>query len=139
MANPLNRYNLGLFNSGTYTPPIRDIEEITQANPALVTTVLDHHYVINQLVQFFIPPQWGMRQLDAIKGYILSIPQSDQFTVSIDTSQFDAFIVPVPPQFVVINPAQVSGIGENNYGELAPGGELPLPQTIPGAFINHRP
>jgi hypothetical protein len=139
MSSPLNPYNLGLFNSGTYTPAINDLDAITQANPALVTTVDDHNYVINQQVQFFIPPQWGMRQLNQLKGYVQTIPESDEFTVNIDTSQFDAFVVPsvAPPE--VINPAQVAGIGSYNYGTVGPGGVLPLPQTIPGAYENHPP
>lgn len=139
MGNPLNRYNLGLFNSGTYLPGINNIVSITQSSEALVTTSLDHNYVINQEVQFFIPPEWGMRQLDQLKGYILSIPSSTQFTVNINTTLFDAFVIPVVPSVVVINPAEVAGIGENNTGQTAPGGKLPLPQTIPGAFVNYRP
>lgn len=139
MNSPLNRYNLGLFNSGTYTPAVNDLEAVTQTNPALVTTVEDHNYVVNQEVQFFIPPDWGMRQLDKLKGIVLSIPSPKTFTVNINTSSFDAFIVPSPPSYVVISPAQVTGIGDYNYGELAPGGILPIPLTVPGAFLNHPP
>ncbi len=139
MASPLNRYNLGLFNSGTYTPAINDLEDVSQSNPALVTTSEEHNYVINQQVQFFIPPQWGMRQLNKLKGYILSIPSENEFVVNINTSQFDAFVIPTPPAFVVIDPAQVAGIGDANTGTVAPGGILPLPQTIPGAYQNHVP
>ncbi len=139
MASPLNPYNLGLFNSGTYTPAINNLDAVTQANPALVTTEDDHNYVVNQQVQFFIPPQWGMRQLNTLKGYVVTIPTTTTFTVNINTSQFDAFVVPSPPATVVINPAQVSGIGGYNYGQSAPGGVLPLPQTIPGAFENQPP
>jgi len=139
MASPLNRFNLGLFNSGTYTPAIQELDDISQSNPALVTTVDEHDYVINQQVQFFIPPQWGMRQLNQLKGYILTIPNPDEFTVGIDTSQFDAFVIPSPPAFVVIDPAQVVGIGDANFGQSSPGGVVPLPLTIPGAYENHPP
>lgn len=139
MASPLNRYNLGLFNSGTYTPALHELEDVSQSNPALVTTTDDHDYVVNQQVQFFIPPQWGMRQLNQLKGYVLTIPNPDEFTVTIDTSQFDAFITPTPPSFVVIDTAAVVGIGDANYGQSSPGGVVPLPQTIPGAYQNHRP
>jgi hypothetical protein len=135
----VNRYNLGLFNSGTYTPTIEEIENISQSNPALITTAVDHTYVVNQQVQFFMPPQCGMIQLDKMKGYILDIPTADTFTVNIDTSHFDAFVTPTPPAFVVIETPQVAGIGDANYGELAPGGVLPTPQQIPGNFINHPP
>ncbi|MGE5685184.1 MAG: hypothetical protein ACM3ZS_08590 [Nitrososphaerota archaeon] len=139
MASPLNRFNLGEFNSGTYTPAIHDIEAITQSNPAIVTTVENHDYVVNQEVQFFIPPQWGMRQLNQLKGFVLAIPADDQFTVNIDTSLFDAFVIPSIPAFVVIDPAEVVGIGDANFGQFSPGGVVSLPQTIPGAYQNHRP
>lgn len=139
MASPLNRYNLGLFNSGTYSPSIVDISAITQSFPALVTTEDNQTFVIGQEVQFFIPPQWGMRQLDQRSGYVSQIVSSTQFRVQIDTTLFDAFVVPTPPEFVVINPAQVAGIGDSNTGNLAPGGRLPVPNTIPGAFQNQPP
>lgn len=139
MASPLNRYNLGLFNSGTYTPAIHNLEDVSRSNPALVTTTEDHEYVINQQVQFFIPKQWGMRQLNLVKGYVLTIPNPDEFTVNINTTNFDAFTIPTTPDFVVIDDATVVGIGDANYGQSSPGGVVPLPQTIPGAYQNHRP
>ena len=139
MGSPLTRYNLGLFNSGTYTPFICNLSAVTTSNPALVTTSITHSFVIGNEVQFFIPPQWGMRQLDQLTGYVLSIPAPNQFTVSIDTTFFDAFVIPTSPPFVVIEPAQVAGIGDSNTGQSAPGGVLPVPNTVPGAFENHPP
>ncbi len=142
MAQPdpsITRYNLGLYNSGTYTPAIHDLTNVTQSEQALVTTAENHNYVINQQVQFFIPPQWGMRQLDQLKGFVLSIPTSNSFNVNINSTQFDAFVTPTTPAYVVINPAQVSGIGDMNYGNLAPGGRLPVPNVPPGSYENQRP
>lgn len=139
MGIPLDRYNFGLFNSGTYTPTIVDVEDVTQDEEALVTTADDTTFVVGQQVQFFIPPQWGMRQLNGLKGYVTSIPQPDQFTVNIDTSLFDAFVTPTPPAFVVIDPAQVAGIGDANYGTDSPGGVPANPNTVPGAYQNQPP
>lgn len=139
MSTPFTRYNLGLFNSGTYSPKVVDIQSITQAVNCLVTTAIDHTFVVGQQVQFFIPPQWGMRQLDGLKGYVLTIPAADQFTTNIDTSSFDAFITPTLPMYVVIDPAQVAGIGDQNSGTLSPGGIPANPNTIPGAYQNQPP
>lgn len=139
MASPFNRYNLGLFNSGTYTPTIVDISTVSQSNPALVTTAINHTFVIGQQVQFFIPPQWGMRQLDGLKGYVMSITNPNQFVVNIDTSLFDAFVTPTPPPFIVIDPASVAGIGDQNTGTASPGGIIANPNTIPGAYQNQPP
>ena len=135
----LNRYNLGLFNSGTYYPFICDLEDVTQAVSALVTTTEDHGFELGNTVQFFIPPQWGMRQLNGLKGRVIAIPSDDQIEVDIDTSGFDAFTTPSLPAFVVIDPAQVAGIGDVNYGSLSPGGRPVLPLTVPGAFLNQPP
>lgn len=139
MGSPLNRYNLGLFNSGTYTPFICDISSITQAVLSTVTTTIDHAFVIGQEVQFFIPPQWGMRQLNYLKGIVISIPDADEFVTNINTTNFDAFVVPTPPALVVIDPAQVAGIGDINTGTSSPGGIPANPNTIPGAFQNQPP
>jgi hypothetical protein len=135
----LNRYNLGLFNSGTYTPFVCDLTAVTQDFPCLVTTDIPHGFVVGNQVQFQIPPQWGMRQLNGLKGYVSDIPQDDQIQVDIDTRTFDAFVVPTPPALVVIDPAQVSGIGDANYGKLSPGGIPELPMTVPGAYLNQPP
>lgn len=139
MASPLNRYNLGLFNSGTYTPFVCDISAITQSERATVTTSEDHGFVQGAQVQFQIPPQWGMRQLNGLKGYITDIPNTDELTVNINTTIFDPFVVPVPATYVVIDPAQVSGIGDFNFGTLSPGGIPANPNTIPGAYENQPP
>ena len=96
-------------------------------------------YRANVLCRDGIPKQWGMRQLNLVKGYVLTIPNPDEFTVNIDTSNFDAFTIPTTPDFVVIDDATVVGIGDANYGQSSPGGVVPLPQTIPGAYQNHRP
>ena len=135
----LNRYNLGLFDSGTYLPFVCDIDSITQGFPALVTTSIDHGFVPGNRVQFSIPPQWGMRQLNGLKGLVLTVPADDQIEVDIDTTSFDAFVTPSPPPFVVIDPAQVAGVGDANYGNLSPGGVPVLPMTVPGAYINQPP
>ncbi len=139
MASPLNRYNLGLFNSGTYTPGVLDLSNVSKANPATVTTTENHSYVVSQEVQFFIPQQWGMRQLNTLTGYVLSVPTPTTFTVNIDTTFFDAFVTPTPPMYVVIDPAQVAAIGDANTGKFSVNGVLQVPQTIPGAYINTFP
>ena len=132
----LTRNNLGLYNSGTYEPANEYITNITQANPCVVTTSVSHSFVIGNQVQFTIPPQWGMLQLDGLKGYIIAIPVANQITVEIDTSTFNAFVIPTPPPSVVYQSAQVAPVGDQNFGNLSPGGIPILPITVPGAYIN---
>jgi hypothetical protein len=139
LGSPLNPYNLGLFNSGIYTPGIQYIESITNAQNALVTTTADHSYVVGQSVQFFIPPQWGIRQLNQRKGVVLTVPTDTTFTVNINTTTFDAFITPSPAPYIVIDTPQVAAVGDFNNGKLAVNGVLQQPNTVPGAFINTPP
>jgi len=135
----LNPYNLGDFNSGTYTPFVCNISSITRAAQALVTTSITHGFVVGNTVRFFIPQQYGMRQLDGLKGTVMTVPADDEFTVNIDTQGFDPFVTPSLPPYVVIDPAQVAGIGDMNYGNLSPGGIPVLPITVPGAYQNQPP
>jgi hypothetical protein len=80
-----------------------------------------------------------MRQLNRLKGYVVAVPSPTQITVNINTTTFDAFVVPTPSIYIVYDPAQVCGIGDSNTGNLAPGGVLPTPNTVPGAFENQPP
>jgi len=139
MSNSQTRYNLGLFNSGSYTPFLCDITAIVMGQTTLVTTSTSHGFVIGNEVQFFIPEQWGMIQLDERTGYISAIPASNQFVVNINTLGFNPFVTPSPPTYVVLNPAQVSGIGDSNTGTSSPGGIPNNPNTVPGAFQNQPP
>lgn len=135
----LNRNNLGLYNSGTYNPFVCDIASISQAAKAVIETSEAHGFEIGNTVQFFIPTEYGMRQLNGLKGTVLAIPVDTQIEVNVDTTTFDPFVLPTPIPLIVIDPAQVAGIGDFNYGNLSPGGRPVLPITVPGAFLNQPP
>jgi hypothetical protein len=116
-----------------YTPYICDIASVSQGQTTVITTDIPHTFVIGNQVAFSIPQEWGIRQLNNLKGYVISIT-TDTLTVTIDSSQFDPFVVPSPPDFVVIDPAQVIPVGDANSGYSAPGAVQPQYQSIPGAF-----
>lgn len=124
--------NLGLYETGTFYPYICDIEAISQGANTIVTTSIDHMFVIGNQVQFFIPKQWGITQLNLLKGFVIDVPASDQITVNIDTSTFNAFVTPSGP--AIVDPAQVSPIGDGNSGNLSPGGIPVSPNQVPGAY-----
>ena len=130
-----NRYNLGLFNSGTYTPFACDVTAVTTGETTTITTSQDHSFVVGNLVQFFIPSQWGMTQLDQRKGLVLAVPSATEIEVEIDSREFSSFTTPASPT----QPAQVLSAGDRNYGDLSPGGIPVIPQTVPGSFINVAP
>lgn len=139
MGDVYSRYNLGLYNSGTYTPFLCDISAVNTGQTTTITTTLPHGFVIGNEVQFIIPDEWGIIQLDEQVGYISSIPTASSFVVDIDSSGFDQFINPSTPPHVVIDPAQVVPIGDSNTGQYAPGGTLPVPNVPPGTFENQPP
>ncbi len=96
-----------------YKPAMRVIAGITNAFPALVTTTIDHGYIVGTIVRLDIAPTGGMLQANQKTGMILTIPTLTTFTVDIDTTEFDAFSVPsqFPPPY---NDSQVVPIGEDN-------------------------
>lgn len=93
-----------------YQPSMRLITAITNANPASVTTNINHQYVNNTVVRLDIPPAFGMQQANQMTGTI-TITGSTTFTINIDTTLFSAFVAPVLPQPHLNSYAQVVPIG----------------------------
>lgn len=93
----------------TYRPQRMFITAITQANPAQVTTSVDHNYLTGLIIRFFIPTLAGMRQLHKRQAAI-TVTSDNTFTVPIETTNFDAFVVAADPALC----AQVLPIGEVN-------------------------
>jgi hypothetical protein len=124
---PGNRYITAISSSGVNT---------------VVTTAVNHNFVVGQEVTFTIPPQWGMTQLDQAaiaaanpqtKIYVLSVT-ANTLTVNIDSSAFTAFAYPTSAVAALgMTFPQVTPIGDQNSGGSAPGGILSS-LTIPGAF-----
>lgn len=98
-----------------FQPAVRLVDDVTKADPALITTSFDHDYIIGTTVRFYIPDTYGMYQLNHLVGEILTIPTTDTFTVSIDTRDFNTFSVPGSPKQY----AQVVPIGENTFQTYA--------------------
>ena len=116
-----------------YTPYICNISDITRGESTSVTTSIPHGFVIGNEIQFFIPQNYGITQLNKRKGYVTAIT-SDTVTVDINSIGFNAYVTPSLPPYVVIDPAQIAPIGDANTGYLSPGGIPPRDQYIPGAF-----
>jgi hypothetical protein len=77
-----------------YQPAMRTITAITNANPALVTTSFAHNYVDGTIVRLYIPAYFGMKQADHLFGTVTNNGVNTQFLIDIDTTLFDAFVVP---------------------------------------------
>lgn len=119
-----------------YEPSRFVISNITLGITTLVTTSLDHNYVIGQEIRLLIPSNFGCFQLNNRKGYVLSIPSSTQVQVSIDSSQnVNNFIFATNN----INMPQIIAIGDINSGVVNSNGRVLNSTFISGSFINISP
>lgn len=83
------------FQDPVFKPAMRIVTAITQATTCLVTTSFDHNYAIGLIVRLDIPLGFGMQQANQKFGEILTVPGPTTFTMSLDTTQFDAFVLPL--------------------------------------------
>jgi hypothetical protein len=119
-----------------YLPSVFDIAAITNGSTTLVTTTIDHNYVIGQEVRFLISQLYGERQLNQQTGFIISIPAANQFVVSIDSTFFDIFVA--NPTSGSTQP-QVVAVGDLNTGSINSTGRSNTGTFVPGAFIDISP
>jgi hypothetical protein len=104
----------------TFQRAMRNILSITQAPAALVTTTFDginpgnHDYLDGLIVRLYVPAGFGMVQANQLTGTV-SVVNNTQFTVTIDTTEFDPFVVPSERPGAFFTPAQVVPVGSENY------------------------
>jgi hypothetical protein len=103
----------GALTDPTFMPAVRDIIAITQASPLQVTTSFPHGYLSGLIVRLLIPNYFGMTILNKIKGSIV-VTGSTTFTMAIDSTHFDPFVVPSPQPGNNYTPAQVTPVGEES-------------------------
>ena len=93
----------------TFQRAMRIIASITNSNPAIVTTTFHHDYSTGLIVRLNIPLGFGMQQANQASAAIV-VTGETTFTMDLDTSAFDAFMVPSPSYQC----ANVTPIGEIN-------------------------
>lgn len=95
------------------------ITNITQATSAVVTTAVEHDYVVGQVMYFSVPAEFGMSQMNAKQGRITAVA-TNTITVDIDSSGFDAFAFPAstatPIAFPMVGPQGSRNV--YNYTEI---------------------
>lgn len=102
-----------------FQPAMRNILSITQAEEALVTTTFDgvnpgnHQYQTGLIVRLIIPHGFGMVQANQLYGAI-TVVNDTQFTIPIDTTNMDAFVIPTLRPGAFATPAQTVPLGEIN-------------------------
>lgn len=100
-------------------PSALDITAITQSYPMVVTCVLNtvteaNTYIPGMLVKLQVPSSYGMYQANNLTGQIVAVSGLN-FTLNLDSSQFDAFVV---PSITKEQPASMAPAGSKNltYG-----------------------
>jgi len=111
-----------------FQPAMRVITAITNGFPAIVTTDINNNYQTGLVVRLDIPEDYGMVQANQLFGPITRIDATN-FSIRIDTTYFDPFIVPGP--LIVSTLAQAVPIAEDAsilyqaVRDVAPGNILP--------------
>lgn len=119
-----------------YIPSKFDISAITRGVTTTITTSENHNYVIGQTIRVLIPQPFGTYQISGEQGIVLSIPADDQVTVTINSTNANAFVA--SPTYAP-TPAQIMAIGDVNSGPINSSGRVNQTTFIEGSFINISP
>ena len=78
------------FFSNNFIPHACVITNISNTNPAVVTTYTPHELSDGYIVRLVVPKNCGMYQINGQLGKIKSLG-TNSFSISIDASNFDSF------------------------------------------------
>lgn len=101
-----------------FRPVMRAVISITNAFPCVITTSIDgttpgaHGYINGIIIRIDIPPKFGMFQIDK-KFASLTVLSPTTFSLPIDTTNFDVFVIPMDYPYDR-QYAQCVPIGEDN-------------------------
>lgn len=109
-----------------FQPAMRVITAITNGFPAIVTTDTNNNYQTGLIVRLDIPEEYGMVQANKLFGQITRIDATN-FSIEIDTTNFDPFIV--PGVLIVSTLAQAVPMAEIN-SELRQAVRDVMPNTV---------
>lgn len=91
-------------------PSTRRIVNITQTNPAVITTSVDSSYIAGQSIRLVVPAAFGMTQADGLLVNILAV-NGGLVTVNLDTTGFSPFVFPLVAAYP-FTPAETIPVGE---------------------------
>ena len=118
-----------------YQPSVFQISNVTLGVTTIVTTTVNHNYVIGQSIRLLIPSVFGCFQLNNIQGIVISLPNLNQIEIAINSSQnVDNYIAASSK-----NQAQIIAIGDFNSGIISTTGIVQTSTNIPGSFQNISP
>lgn len=129
-----------------YEPSRFVISAISLGTTTLVTTSVNHNYVIGQSIRLLIPgvmlvngvikgTGYGSTQLSGQTGNVISIPNPNQVVVGINSTNSNAF----DPSGTNTTQPQILAIGDVNSGQINSSGIINTGTFISGSFINISP
>jgi len=81
-----------------FYPRYRYIVNITQANPAVITTSVQHGFTVGQKIRVNLPdPFFGMTEINSVEAIVTAVTAST-ITTNIDASAFTAFEFALPAE-----------------------------------------
>jgi len=99
----------------TYRPSVTLIAAITNAETAQITTTFAHNYQPLLVVRILVQDrEFGMPQINQQVGTILTVIDTLNFTIDINTSTYDAFVYPVSLNHFTNAYPSVVPVGEDN-------------------------
>lgn len=110
--SPTNAWTFPVNASFPWLPAANTITSITKANPAIVTTGSDHGYSTGFNVRIVFPfpyaKSFGMIQINEQVGTI-TVTGTDTFSINIDTTAYDPFVVGTTLQTAQVIPISQYG------------------------------
>lgn len=133
ISYPTPAYSNVPIMSQYYQPSRFVISAVTQGLTTIITTTVDHNYVIGQQVRMIIPPTFGCRWLNEQIAYVISIPSANQVELAIQSNGLDAFTSSTATTL-----PQILAVGDISYGATNTSPES-MATSIPGSFTNISP
>jgi hypothetical protein len=134
LNGPIPPYNNPNIEPQNFEPSRFVISSMTLGYTTLITTSVNHNYVIGNLCRLLIPKGYGCNQLNESQGYVSSIPNPNQVVLQINSNGINAFIAASLRQ-----QPQILAIGDINQGSTNANGRKSTGTFIPGSFINISP
>ncbi len=140
LSYPIPAYQNLPIEAQFYQPSRFVISAIDEGPTTLITTSVNHNYVIGQDVRLNIPVAYGAYELNSQSGVVIDIPAANQVTLNINSINMDAFNP--TPVFVLhqdLTQPQIIAIGDFNSGVTNSSGISQTGTFIPGSFQNISP
>lgn len=137
--SPVNAWTFAVNPNFPWVYDIAIISAITQANPCVVTTAADHGYSTGFQVRVSFPfpysKSFGMYQINGLSG-VITVLSPTTFSMPIDTTGFDAFVVGTTLQNAQIIPiGQMVNTDLNDSQQTNPTN----PQTLDSVVVFQNP